>query len=491
MIRKVFSISFTIFLLAFTVSCAVNPVTKKKEFVLMSEDQELAIGRAMDPKVIAEFGLYNDPNLQDYVNNVGRKLASVSHRPELIYRFKVVDSTAINAMALPGGYIYITRGLMAYLNSEAELATVLGHEIGHVTARHAVQQITKAQSYQILSGVVSIIRPELRQFQQISDIIFFGIMQGYGRKAELQADRLGIEYAYKAGYDPLAAPSFLKTLKLIELEEGEKGYHGFFASHPETEDRIEEAYKKAAQLLTLGNNKLRQGREEYLSHIEGLLYGENPEEGITTGNVFKHPVLRFEITFPEGWKIENTKGAVIARKSLDKEKHLPFIQLSSEDLSKRISVVDYAKKFGKKAGFKIKSGGPRYINGLRAYVGTAETRKLELGLGKVRIRFGIIFHEDKAYYVIGAAKPEEYEAVEDKFESTILSFRALSRAEAAQIKPKRITIYTVKEGDTLESIFRKEKVVAKDAKEIAILNGLNPQAPLKVGEKLKLITTAD
>lgn len=486
-IEKFFRTTFVAFLLTFIVGCAVNPVTQKKEFVLMSEEQELAIGKSMDPKVIAEFGLYNDPKLQEYVNSVGQRMPSISHRPELIYRFKVLDSTTINAMALPGGYIYVTRGLLAHLNSEAELATVLGHEIGHVTARHAVQQITKAQGYQILSGVVSIIRPELRDFQQISDILFYGILQGYGRKAELQSDQLGMEYAYKTGYDPLAAPAFLKTLRLIELEEGEKGYHGFFASHPETEDRIKEANGKAGQLLSYRHNELKQGREEFLSNIEGLLYGENPEDGITIKNVFKHPVLRFEMVFPEGWKIENTKEAVVVRKNPDREEQLPFIQLGTEDLSKRISVVDYAEQFRKKAGFKIKSGGATYINGLRAYVGTAEARKLELG--KIRIRFGLIFHEDKAYHIIGAAKPEEYEAVEDKFDSTILSFKALSRTEAAQIRPTTISIYTVKEEDTLESIFRKERVVAKDPKEIARFNGLDPSAPLKVGEKLKLITT--
>jgi predicted Zn-dependent protease len=195
--------------------CATNPVSGKKEAVLMSEQKEIEIGRELNPEVRKRYGVYDNHALQDYVQGVGQKLAGLSHRPGLIYRFSVLDSNEVNAFALPGGYIYITRGLLAYLNSEAELAAVLGHEIGHVTARHAVRQYTTAMAANIGYTIGSIFVPQIgnQGVGNLFNVLGTALVRGYGRQHELESDRLGAQYLAHAGYDPQAMLQVLEVLK--------------------------------------------------------------------------------------------------------------------------------------------------------------------------------------------------------------------------------------------------------------------------------------
>lgn len=481
-------------------SCATNPVTKKREFVLLSEDEEIAIGKQQDPIALEEFGYFNDPKWQEYANQVGQRLAAVCHRPDLIYRFKVVDSPEVNAFALPGGYIYITRGLLTALNSEAEMAAVLGHEIGHVTARHAVEQYTKAKAYDYLRTIGAIVLSQVGvpsqvgQLFQLSDILFFGVLMGYGRQAEFQSDQLGIEYAYKAGYDPNAAEGFLKTLKGMDKDAGRGGFEGFFASHPETADRIKAAEEGAKKWLSADGQKaparLIEGKEGYLTRLDGLPYGPNPKEGVVTGNIFRHKELGIEITFPEKWEIFNGKSAVIAKEPDPEKDHESkknrFIQLAApDDLNKRYSPEEYAKKYVK----GIKAGETKEIHGLKAYVGRGEGTHQKIG--RITFLYGIFFKGDKAFHLVGFAPTGEFKEVEEKFRKTIESFRGLSAEEAEKIKPTRVKVYEVKAGETLEAIVKEHAAKGQDVKEIAILNGLDPKKPdLKPGQKIKLIVPA-
>ena len=225
-----------------THGCTTNPVSGKKQPSLMSEEREIATGRKFDPKIRKQYGVYDDPELQAYVTRIGKKLAAQSHRPNLVYRFTVLDSPEVNAFALPGGYIYITRGLMVYLNSEAELAAVLGHEIGHVTAKHAVRQYTTATAANIGYTVGALFIPELanQNAANLFNILGSALISGYGRKHELEADGLGAEYLARAGYDPQAILGVLAVLKNQEEFEKERAkiegrearvYHGVFGRH--------------------------------------------------------------------------------------------------------------------------------------------------------------------------------------------------------------------------------------------------------------------
>jgi predicted Zn-dependent protease len=449
-------------------SCATNPVTRQPEFVLMSEDQEITIGREMDPKILQEYGMYNSEHLQQYVKTIGKRLAAVSDRRDLFFHFTVVDTPLVNAFALPGGYVYVTRGLLAYVNSDAELAGVLGHEIGHVTARHAVRQYTKAASYNIATNIASIFVPQITNFGQVADIAFVAITSGYSREYEREADRLGVKYAFTAGYDPKAIASFLQTLALLDKVEGKKSYHGLFSTHPQTEERVTLA-DAAADIKTLPRNTpLVIGKENCLKQIDGLLFGPDPKEGVIRGDKFQHPDLKIELSFPRGWNIENKPDAVIAKNPAQKE----YLQLMLEHLNKKTSITDVARNISRKTGFTESAGNATRINGLDAYVGTYSGKTQKLGY--ITARIGFIQDEDIVHFIIGYSRPEQFSAALPSFNATINSFKKLSVNEAQVIKPSRIRLYTVKAGDTFNSICKEFGRPADEAKTLALLNGMNP-----------------
>ncbi len=465
-------------------SCATNPVSKKQQFVLMSEEQELKIGKTMDPQIIKEYGLYDNPALQEYVDSIGQKIAKKSDRPELFYHFKVLDSPMVNAFALPGGYIYMTRGILAVLNNEAELAGVLGHEIGHVTARHAVQQYTQSQGYQILATVASIFVPEFqnRNLQQLADIAAMGIIRGYGREMEMESDRLGIKYSYKTRYNPKAVPDFLKILKLVNKENEKGGYHGLFATHPDTTKRIKAAQKKSKAILAKKNKpKLAINTDKYLSQIEGLVYGANPKEGIINGSLFQHPEMQFEITYPDGWKIDNAQKAVIAKDRDKNEKYA--VELTVETLGKRITAKRYAEKFFKRNRIKPLTADRDKINGLEAYITTFEDK--DKSSKKIKVMVAFILWQDKMFLVAGFSEINDFNVGETFFRQVIYSFRGLSKSEITTIKPERIKIHIVKEGETIKSI---AKTFKKDPKKSALINGFEKEdVSLKAGKKIKVL----
>jgi len=329
-------------------ACATNPVSKKQEFVLMSEKQELALGQQAAAEVARQLSLMpEDDPLVRYVDQVGQRVAAVSDRPELFYRFHVVDDTTINAFALPGGYIYIYRGLLNHMNSEAELAAVLGHEIGHVTARHAVQRYTQAQSYRLGMAVASIFLPIPQAAGQLSDLLALAVIQGYGRKDELQADELSIKYIARAGYDVHATTRILQTLQRLEdiriretrdtTGKAPEIYHGAFSSHPETKKRIEEAVAKAAgrqsELAETGHNAM-------LAALDGYPYGDSPEQGAVVGRRFLHPKLGIQLEFPKNWVIKNTPQVLTARKRREKA----FFMLQLKELQKHQQPADVLRE---------------------------------------------------------------------------------------------------------------------------------------------------
>lgn len=479
---KYYSSILLVLTLSCIMGCATNPVTGKREFVLMSEQQEIEIGRQMDPKIQKEYGgLYPNNALQEYVNQIGQKLAVVSDRPDLHYRFKVVNNSMINAFALPGGYVYVTRGLLTYINSEAELAGVIGHEIGHITARHAVRQYTKAQTYQFGILAASIVYPEISKLGQFADFLALAAIQGYGRKNELQSDRLGIKYSSSVGYDPYCVSSFMKTLNNIEEATGKKGYHGLFSSHPETEERIVKSEEEAKNVALPPSGHFNQLREEYLSKIDGITFGDDPRQGVVVKSVFRHPDLRIELALPQGWTINNGKD-VLAAKHPNKEY---FIQMTMVVLDKKLSEANFAKKVQESYRLKKLSGSPQTINGLSAYVGIYEG--MEKTMGEIKVRIGSILVEDKGYIVMGLSSPSSFKEAMPFFTSTINSFKRLSFKEASMIKPHKIKIYTAKKGDTWESIARKHGQTSDQAKTLALINAFEPSHFPKPGTRIKVI----
>ena len=330
-----------------TSSCAVNPVTGEQDLAFMSEDEETELGRNLHKQLMGSYKAYNHPRLDQYITEIGEKLGAISHRKELIYHFTLLDTPQVNAFAIPGGYCYVTRGMLAFLGNEAELAGVLGHELGHITARHGVRQHAKQQ----VSGIVTTILGAVlgnRQLMDLANIAGLALLRGYGRENELEADRVGAEYMANLGYDPNNLLKVIGVLKnqqefdkiLAEEENREPyAYHGLFSTHPDNDKRLQ------GIISTVRDNnflkKIDDRKERYFELITGLPVGPGEGEGSARGSSFYHTALDFTIKFPDDWKIENLPDRVI---STTKNRET-LIELTMRDLNRRVSAKELINKF--------------------------------------------------------------------------------------------------------------------------------------------------
>ena len=467
-------------LLAALMACATNPATGEREFSLMSEAQEIDIGRQMDVEVQREMGVYDDPELQRYVQDIGQRLARASERPNLPWQFMVVDAPAVNAFALPGGFIYLTRGILPFLDNEAQLAGVLGHEIGHVTARHSAQQYTKATSTGIGLTLLSIFVPEARPFQGLAETAFSVMFLKHGRDDELQADRLGVGYAAETGWDPSGVAGMLNTLaRLDEASGSRKGVPNWLSTHPAPADRVQEIGPVIKQASATMKGQGIVDRPQYLTRIDGIIFGDSPSEGIVRGNQFLHPVLRLALTFPQGWEIQNTRTQVAA-KAPEQEQYL-LLQLVQNPQG---SIEQVATAGMAQSGFRQVSGQRTSINGLDAYVGTYQGTMQ--GLGNVGTLAAHIVHQRNVYLLAGIAPANAFGPAQQEFTQAIRSFRPLSAAEAERIRPNRVDVYTVRGGDTWDAIAERTGGVVKPAT-LAIMNDYEPNESPRPGDRIKVV----
>ena len=476
-------------LLLLTNACATNPVTGQREFVLMSEAQELALGQQADGEIQRDMGVYDDPALQDYIHDLGLSLAAVSHRPDLPWQFTIVDSPAVNAFALPGGYIYLTRGIMAYLGDEAELAGVLGHEIGHVTARHAVQAYTRAGGAQLGLVLGQVFVPQMRSnpygLPGLGDAAGTGLgllFLKFGRDDEVQADRLGAEYASDGGWHPQGVADMLSTLGRISEASDRRGTPNWLSTHPEPEARVVEVAPVVDELLaTRDSAALRVNRSDYLDRLEGLLFGDNPEDGILRGNEFLHPPLRFALEFPEGWEVQNSVTVVLAKQP-GQELYM-LLQLAENARGSNLQRI--AEEAMESAGYRLRNGGEATINGLDAFLGTYVGQADDIG--EVVARVAHIRHGQEVYAFGGLGPAEAFLRVERDVNASIRSFRALSREEADGIFPNEVALYTVRSGDTWQSIAQRGGEEVVTARTLATMNGYPVNEQPRPGDRLKIV----
>jgi predicted Zn-dependent protease len=480
-LRSLPGVSGLVVLLIVLAGCATNPVTGKKELSFMSEAEEIRIGQEMDVEVRREMGVYDDPGLQEYVESIGLRLARSSERPHLPWQFAIVDVPAVNAFALPGGYIYLTRGIMSYLDDEAELAGVLGHEIGHVTARHAAQQYTRAATASIGLTIGSIFFPGMRPFGSLAETGLGILFLKYGRGDELQADRLGARYAVTNAWDPAGVPALLTTLQRIEEMSDRRGIPNWASTHPHPEDRVERVQPVVAELMREAPATLRLDREAYLRRIDGLVHGDDPREGVVRGNNFLHPDLRFALTFPDGWEVTNGKEAVVAK---DPGREVMMV-LQFVRQTRGRTLEEAATRGMRDDGYRQIEGARTTINGLDAYLGTYQGNAPKLG--RVTTRAAHIQAGRTVYLLAGLARPDDYPVVERDFAAAIRSFRPLDRAEAADIRPNRIDLYVVRPGDTWQSIAQRAGQGNLKATTLAIMNNSAINAQPEPGRQIKIV----
>jgi len=466
----------------FVAGCATNPATGNRELSLMSEAQEIELGRQMDAQVREEMGVYSDPALQRYVQDVGMRLARASDRPNLPWQFAVVDSPAVNAFALPGGFIYLTRGILPFLDNEAQLAGVLGHEIGHVTARHSAQQYSKATSASIGLTLLSIFVPEAQPYSGLAENAFGLLFLKHGRDAERQADSLGAEYAARTGWDPSGVAGMLNTLARLEDASGSrKGVPNWLSTHPAPADRVEHVQAAVAQASAKITGKPVVDEAEYLTRLDGLIFGDSPSEGIVQGSRFVHPDLRLALTFPEGWEIQNAKTQVLA-KAPDRE-HYVLLQVAGDA---QRSVEETARGTMLNSGFRQLAGEKTRINGSDAYVGAWQGNMQ--GLGQIVTRTAHIAHGRSIYLIAGIAPSDQFRAADREFAGTIQSFRTLTSAEAGSIRPNRVDLYTVRNNDTWQSLSARNGGVVKPAT-LAIMNDYDPREAPRPGDRIKIVVS--
>lgn len=469
-------VSSLVLVLLTAAGCARNPVTGAREFVLMSEGHEIAMGQEAAQQVEASLGLVNDADLQSYVRRVGQTLAAKSERPNLPWRFGVVDDPTPNAFALPGGPIYITRGLMSLMDSEAELASVLGHEIGHITARHSVNQLSRAQLAQIGMVAGMIFVPQLQNFggllSQGMELLFLK----YGRDHERQADDLGFKYALSGSYDVREMDDVFASLARIGEMEQRSPLPSWLATHPAPEERIQRISQRLAALPAPPTGTL-VNRAQYMDQIEGMVYGANPRQGFFRNNEFLHPDLRFRVVFPAGWKTQNLPQAVVAVSSQqDAMVQLTFAQGTPESA---------ANTFFGQQGLQAGQVTRETINGAPAVVGYFQAQTEQ---GVVAGLATFLQHGGKTYQLLSYTSGSKLQGYDRAFRSVAASFGTVTDPAVLNVRPNRIDVVRLNAPASLAQ-FNRTNPSAIPINELAIVNHVTDvNAVLPAGTTLKRIT---
>ncbi len=462
-------------------ACATNPATGRRQFNVLSEAGEVAIGRQADGQIRQEMGVYDDPAWQAYVSRIGLVMARVSHRPSLPWSFTVVDASAVNAFALPGGFIYVTRGILPFLRDEAELANIIGHEIAHVTAKHGATAYSRQQVTGIGLGVGRLLAPADQQGWFTAAEVSLGLLfLKHGRDAELEADQLGVGYAAGGGWNPSGMAGLLSTLGRLSAAGGSsRGVPNFLSTHPLPADRVEKVEGAANAART--PRATTTNAAEFTRRLDGLVWGDSREQGIIRGREFLHPILRVALRFPDGWQISNGAQQVAARPPGENAPMVMFLELVD---SGGRSPAQVARARMAQAELTEVSGQTTTINGLQAFVGVFAG-----GTGNARqvARVAYVVHNNRMYQVAGVAREAAFAQADGLFRSAIDSFRGLSQAEADRVQPARVDLHTVRSGETWASIASSVSKGAASANALAIMNGTTAATPPAAGARIRVV----
>lgn len=460
--------------LALFAACSVNPATGERQLSLISEGQEIQMGRQSDEEIVGSLGLYPDDELQAYVERIGRDLAAVSERPDLPWTFRVVDDPVVNAFALPGGFVYVTRGILAHLNSEAELAGVLGHEIGHVTGRHAVERLSKAQLAQIGLGVGMAVSEDVARFGDLAQQGLGILFLKFSRDDERQSDDLGLRYMIRAGYDPRQMPGVFDTLRRVSEAQGAGRVPGWLSTHPAPENRVE---RIGERLPATVSPDAVVARERYLRRLEGLEYGTDPREGFFEGSTFYHPELEFRLDFPDGWSTSNQKDSVAAV-SPDQD---AVVTLS---LAGESDIYDAAREFYRRTSAERNRGLRLSLDGLSSVADefTAQTRQGNLAGIAAFVEYG-----GRVYRLLGYGPAEKYPGRAREMGDAIESFGPVRDPRVLEVEPRRVEIVEVPRSMTLSQVAERYPSTV-DVETLAVLNAMTPDTRLEAGRLVKRVT---
>ncbi len=459
------------------IGCAVNPVTGKRELSLISEDQELALGKQTDVEIRTQYGVYGNTDLNAYVQSIGQSLTPHTHRPHLAYQFAVLDTPVVNAFAVPGGYIYVTRGILALMGSEAELAVVLGHELGHINARHSVHRMSEMMIVQIGLAAGSVLSETFAEISGLAGVGVQLLFLKYSRDDERQADTLGIEYSRKASYNPAEMVAFFSSLEKMGDLSGGKALPGFLSTHPLTSERID----RVREMIHENDRELEVGERPYLKRIDGLIYGDDPRQGFVENESFYHPELAFSFAVPVGWKVVNTPAQVIISSPDEKAALLLQAEKTSDEL------VSYAKK----KGADIK--GAQYLRDDQIQVPGLASRHSFYRINQqdgsaLSLRLSLIRKGDYVYSFSALAAEPDFRDFESDLRNTVQSFAKLTDRARLDRKPSRIRLVEADGRLTLEQIFTNAGVKKDLRPRLAILNAMELEDKPPQGKIVKIVS---
>jgi predicted Zn-dependent protease len=465
---------------ALWLACSTNPATGKREVVLVSTDEEIEIGEEASQQMEQELGILDDAALTEYVQQVGARVAAQSPRVDVQYTFRIIDSPDINAFAFPGGYIYVTRGLLALANSEEELANVLAHEVGHVAARHFARGQIRRQGAGMLSMIgtlaaVALGSGEAAQVMAgLSQVAGAGYVAAYGRDQEREADAIGQTLAARAGYSPTGLADFLRSLdREAEMRLGRRRTPGFLDSHPATPERASRAVARARSLELETAPRIAAGRADFLERLSGLIVGDDPAQGIFVEQEFLHPDFDLRLQFPGGWLTRNATSFVGALSPT--ENALIKLEIQERGTDVRAAAARYLETV---RGGIVQQNGLR-IGGLRAY--RAVVREAESA-----VELTWIAHREIVFRMTAITQLERYAAGYRRlFRETADSMRPLEPNERAKLVPVRLDTVTARDGETLEALSARTGN-RWTVEETASANAIFAYDPLRAGQLIKV-----
>jgi predicted Zn-dependent protease len=457
-------------------SCATNPATGKRELSLIGEGQEVSMGQEGAKAAAAQMGVYPDSAVQRYVSSLGMAIATHSERPNLPWSYTVVDDPIVNAFALPGGPVFISRGILGYMNSEAQLVSVLGHETGHVTARHSVSQMSKQQLLQIGLIGAMVVRPELQQFGGLASQGLGLLFLKYSRDDESQADDLGFRYMAAANYDPKEMAEMFKTLQRVSGGEGSRGTPEWLSTHPDPGNRVEATMERIQKSgKTFQGSKVE--RANFLRHIDGIVFGEDPRNGYFQQSAFIHPTLKFRFDFPGGWKMQNGASQVVG---VSAQGDAQIALMLAGNASPQQALSQFLGQQGVRAGGTSTAA----INGLPAAVGQFAAQTQD---GTALAGYAAFIQVDGSTYQLLAITPQQaIQSYDGIFRNTIGSFQRLTDTRLMNVRPQRVRIVQLKSPMTLTQFNQQNPSVIPIA-ELALINAMDPGVTIPAGTMIKRV----
>ncbi|HDY88448.1 MAG TPA: peptidase M48 [bacterium] len=457
--------------------CAVNPVTGKREFMLMSESKEISMGKQAHSDIVKSFGSFNDDTIQSWFDERGQEMAKVTHRSKLSYTFTVLDSPVVNAFAVPGGYVYVTRGILGYFNNEAQFAGVLAHELGHVNARHTAARYSKAQLANLALGIGSIFSEEFAKYAQFASLGVSLMFLKFSRNDEREADKLGVEYSSEVGYDASEMSQFFHTLERMRPEGGSLPH--WASTHPDPGDRVKATLKMARNFQNTHQDKeFFIKRNGYLELIDGMIFGEDPRQGYVKENTFYHPGMKLLFPVPTGWKLTNNPTEV--RMAPEGQKAVLIFTFAPGD-----SPQDAALKFAQENKVTIINNKSITVNGMN---GHHITGKIKEDNSEIVLISYFIRKEGYVFVFHGLSSPANSGTYEKKFDDTAYGFGELTDKSLLDVTPEKIQLRSANSRKTFKEVINDFDVPEKEHEELAIINGMELNQEIDTGTKIKIIS---